>query len=472
MEEQNKLWIDYIPLTKLKAWPRNPKLHAKEDIRDSINRFGFTDPIIVDEKTSRLVSGHGRIEELISMKASGVGPPTNVLFGGADWVVPVIRGNSFTSDSEAEAYILTVNRLAEKGGWNQEMLETMLSEVEPIGFDVVKELEKNIDQALEFVQDTTNSMGLKPTNLPGAQGTGFGKIDRTGFKKDAEESEEPGKKKVSPAFDDIPGNLAGVFELNEYNIFSSSNHLGIPDLLPNMILEEFPQPLLTWGGMDSTPDDEVSNYLYVFGSTSSRGVPYKRTLISWFCHDTHIKTLLETPAYRVGQMLQAEVLGAVVPDVSLWKGNPQVLHIYACYQAQWMGRFMQEAGVKVVPRLEYFLPEVQEFSLLGIPKNPATLATQMHTAFLDEDIPRLQQYLVDGTALICPGQLLVYVSERGAQLVEDVRSSLATDKIILMPTAKKVRRTESRAEQDPYLKELRKRKRGWEGKQEEEDETT
>jgi hypothetical protein len=143
--------------------------------------------------------------------------------------------------------------------------------------------------------------------------------------------------------------------------------------------------------------------------------------------------------------------------------------MYAIYQAQWLGRFMQEAGLKIIPRFEYFLPEVREFSLLGIPKKPPTLATQLHTGFADEHIPRIKESLLEGLKLLEPGQFLVYVSERGGKIIEDIGNDLATDEVIVLPTAKKVRRG-TRAETDPYLRELRRRKRGWEGKPKETEE--
>lgn len=49
--------------SSLKAHPKNPRKHPKKQIRAiraSIDRFGFTQPVVVDEKSTILV-GHGRV---------------------------------------------------------------------------------------------------------------------------------------------------------------------------------------------------------------------------------------------------------------------------------------------------------------------------------------------------------------------------------------------------------------------------
>jgi ParB-like chromosome segregation protein Spo0J len=57
-------WIDYVPLDEIAEAHRNPKLHDRRGIRASVTRFGFVEPITIDERTGRLVAGHGRLEQL------------------------------------------------------------------------------------------------------------------------------------------------------------------------------------------------------------------------------------------------------------------------------------------------------------------------------------------------------------------------------------------------------------------------
>lgn len=468
VEKEKKLWIEYIPLKHLKKWPRNPKLHDGPGISESMDRFGFTDPITIDETTGKMVAGHGRLEQLIELKKTRSDPPANVIVTGSEWEVPVIRGNRFKDDAEVEAYLLSCNKLVEKGGWDEELLEAMLQVVTPIGFDeIMAELDENVDQAIEDAPEVPlYPSGLEPTHIANPEaGVGDKKVTKDGIK--AGETYAQDERRNTPEFDDIPGNLQGVFTLaNEDAIFTSTSELGIPELLPDMILPEIPQPLKTWGGRRETPDDGVSNYLFVHGTASSMQCPWTRTLVAWWTHDVHIKSLLEIVPYRTGQLINAGVIGAVVPDVSLWKGNPLVLHMLAVYQAAWVGRYFQESGVKVIPRFEYFIPETREFALHGIPKNTPTLATQLHTGFEDRSIPEIKKAFMEGLDILRPGQLLVYVSNRGANLIDDIRKDLPVEEIVMVPTVKTVRRklySGTEAEPDPYLRKLRQKKGQWRG---------
>jgi hypothetical protein len=120
---------------------------------------------------------------------------------------------------------------------------------------------------------------------------------------------------------------------------------------------------------------------------------------------------------------------------------------------------MQDAGVKIVPRFEYFLPEVRDFALIGVPKNSPTLATQLHTSITDETIPRIKDSLIKGLDIIRPGQFLVYASEKGEEILNDIRQDLPVQELIVLPNAKRVRRPpDSWKEEDPYLLKLRKMK--------------
>lgn len=134
------LSLEYLPLTGLQGALRNPKLHSG-DIGKSISRFGYVEPIVLDERTQRLVAGHGRRDSLSSMKAAGQAAPSGIRVNGDEWLVPVMRGWASRSDTEAEAYLLASNRLTEVGGWDNNSLVELLQELEAadalegIGFD-------------------------------------------------------------------------------------------------------------------------------------------------------------------------------------------------------------------------------------------------------------------------------------------------------------------------------------------------
>ena len=102
------LTINHQNVDALEPRATNPRTHSKKQIRqiaDSIERFGFTNPILVDD-VGGIVAGHGRIE---AAKLLGVE------------TVPTIRLEDLT-EAEIRAYVIADNKLTENAGWDREML--------------------------------------------------------------------------------------------------------------------------------------------------------------------------------------------------------------------------------------------------------------------------------------------------------------------------------------------------------------
>lgn len=144
--------IEYLPLTDLRPNPRNPKSHDLETIDDSVGRFGYVEPIIRDDRTGFIVSGHGRTKTLHAMHERGESPPEGVLVDEAGhWLVPVTVGWSSRTDTEAAAALIALNRTTELGGWVDDALLDMLDDLADIegGLDGVGFEESEIEALRE-----------------------------------------------------------------------------------------------------------------------------------------------------------------------------------------------------------------------------------------------------------------------------------------------------------------------------------
>ena len=119
-----------MPLSDIKPAKRNPKQHDLKEIKSSFGRFGFVEIPVMNERTGRVVAGHGRLEALIEMRDAGEEPPDRVLKRGKEFFVPVQRGVKFKNQKEAEAYLLASNRLVERGGWSEPDLAGMLRDID------------------------------------------------------------------------------------------------------------------------------------------------------------------------------------------------------------------------------------------------------------------------------------------------------------------------------------------------------
>jgi len=147
------LEIVYMPLGEIQFAEQNPKRHHA-DLGASIGRFGFADAPIMDERTGRLVAGHGRVEQLLAMRKGGEKPPEGIDEEGGHWFVPVQRGWSSRSDAEAAAFLVAHNRIGEAGGWDDKALGELLAsladtpDVEVSGLGIEdKELQQLISEA-------------------------------------------------------------------------------------------------------------------------------------------------------------------------------------------------------------------------------------------------------------------------------------------------------------------------------------
>jgi DNA modification methylase len=124
--------VEWRAIGELQPYRRNARKHSAKQITQiaaSIRRFGFINPILIDD-TDQIMAGHGRVDA-----AKEIGLER----------VPTLRVNHL-SEAEKRAYILADNRLAELAGWDRETLAIELEglleldldfEVEITGFDTV-----------------------------------------------------------------------------------------------------------------------------------------------------------------------------------------------------------------------------------------------------------------------------------------------------------------------------------------------
>lgn len=119
--------IDYLPLDDLVEDPRNPKLHAESLIDDSIAMHGFIEPGQLDERTGRLIGGHGRLDRLRARRDRGDAPPDGVrVLRDGRWAMPVVRGWASRDDEQAARALVALNQTTIAGGFDRGLLLELL----------------------------------------------------------------------------------------------------------------------------------------------------------------------------------------------------------------------------------------------------------------------------------------------------------------------------------------------------------
>lgn len=162
--------LAYVRLDQLVPALANPKAHDQDGLAASFDRFGYIEPIVEDDRTGRLLSGHGRLDQLQALyEASHAAPDGIDVDEDGMWLAPVVRGWASTDDDEAQAAVIAVNRLVEKGGWQVETLAEQLEHLltTPAGLEGTGYTEPDLAALLASLAPPQETPGLgDPDEIP------------------------------------------------------------------------------------------------------------------------------------------------------------------------------------------------------------------------------------------------------------------------------------------------------------------
>jgi len=114
--------IKYWNISNLKPYAKNAKVHTGQQIQEivnSITRFGFVNPILVDPDGD-IIAGHGRYEAAKEIALEQV---------------PVIVIAGLTAD-EKKALRLADNKIQQNAGWDTQVLASELALLKSAEFDM------------------------------------------------------------------------------------------------------------------------------------------------------------------------------------------------------------------------------------------------------------------------------------------------------------------------------------------------
>lgn len=122
---------EYLPLSEIQGAIINPRRHDLDSLRASIDSHGFADSPIRDDRTGRLVAGHGRIEDLRARQAKGEALPDGLkLREDGEWLVPVQVGWSSKDDASATSFLLGSNKIVENSEWVKDEVAALVAALE------------------------------------------------------------------------------------------------------------------------------------------------------------------------------------------------------------------------------------------------------------------------------------------------------------------------------------------------------
>lgn len=134
------LEITYKNISEITKYKNNSRTHNEEQIEqiiNSIKEFGFTNPLLIDEK-NEIIAGHGRYEAALKLKMQTV--PCIVLKG--------------LTKKQKQAYVIADNKIALNAGWDVDLLTKELEELKSLDFDLnLLGFKENEQEALIGIND-------------------------------------------------------------------------------------------------------------------------------------------------------------------------------------------------------------------------------------------------------------------------------------------------------------------------------
>lgn len=115
--------IKTIPVHRINPAPYNPRIDLQpgdpeyDSLKQSIEKFGYVDPLIWNERTGHLVGGHQRFKILLEDNPSEI-------------LVSVVSLN----DQDEKALNVALNKIS--GHWDENKLEKLLTELKDNNLDL------------------------------------------------------------------------------------------------------------------------------------------------------------------------------------------------------------------------------------------------------------------------------------------------------------------------------------------------
>lgn len=324
---------EMVNLSELNKYYKNPRKGDVEKVAESLNSNGQFKPIIVN-----VGSKTGRKNEILAGNHTFMGAEKlhwkNILVSWVD-----------VNDVAARKIVLADNGASDGSTYDDSILTELLLEV------------KNDSGTLLGTTYTDDILGKLVKDV---EADPLSKIDR---------------------IEDAPEDMAGVDDLSNGVIFDSDLAYNIPMLLPDMIPSTCPEPLDVWAGHElDLPRQEADPSLWWLAQwhAGMRGVNWKQCIAQFYTADFHFEPVFLDPAKNTKKILNLGMKMSMMPNYSINENMPVALWVYATYRSFYMGRYFQEAGIKVIPDIQIGRDdEVINLSLLGVPENAGVVSMQI-----------------------------------------------------------------------------------------------
>jgi len=344
-------------IDEIVPYENNPRVNEKavQYVAESISEFGFKVPIVVD-RDGTIITGHTRL-----MAAQQL---------GMEYVPCIVAAD--LSEDQANAYRLADNRVSEKSKWDLRKLDIELAKVKSIDM-------KRFDFRLPKIRTTTSpafSDRSAPTPVP---------RELTAADPEAEQAETA--RDAGGYFGDERERTYNAVNLHAFDPYRAEGFYQMPVI----------------GGCSYVPEDLIG-FKYV---KAQNAIP-EDTAVHFFIDDYQFERIWNNPPVYIGMLIDRGCECALSPDFSLYMDMPMAMKVWNVYRSRLIGQMMQDAGLQVIPTLQWAEPETFKFCFDGILKG-GTVATSNVGIMRDQEaLEVFRQGMDEAIKRIQPDTILCY----------------------------------------------------------------
>lgn len=419
--------LTFMPINKLKPHPKNPNTGDVDSIQESLDESGMYRPIVFNKRNGYIAAGH---HTWLAARKSGWSEIGVVVIDVDDAAHKriMIADNATAARAERDdrimAELLAELKSSEAGhtglGLDQDEIDAIMWAAEQaarVGAEAV-------ESAFDTERELAHSRTFEGSPL-GEEGDPDDEEYELIAPPSARKSADPND------LDEAPDELNGVFQLKPDLVFDHVGWLEITRLRTDMIatLDELPQNLIAWAGSATKdwPDDDQW-WLYNYGIDSTSGMKdVSKVVLAFYTFDEYFENWWYSPDKFTSKLLHSRIKFAVTPDFSPHTPGVEsrTLSIWNLHRQRWMGRYFQEAGIKIIPNINWAAddePFLMEHTLPTLPKRPNTIALQIQAMFDDSDkkaqeklFKRQIQTIFD---TVKPKGALIYYGQQGKKFFD------------------------------------------------------
>lgn len=331
---------------------------AMEDLK-SLNPY-YRNPRIGDvEKVAESLSENGQFKPIVVNVGMKTGREREILGGNHTWLAARKLGwkQIFVAwvdvnEVQAKKIVLADNGTSDGSTYDDSILTELLAGIKDAGESLV---------GTTYTDDTLESL---VKNMDRKANSDVDKIE------------------------DASDVMEGVQDLNDFVHFQSDLPYDIPPLLPHMIPDELPGPIDVWAGHEIDLERQEQNpdqWWMTQWHAGNRLVNWEQSIAYFYTEDFHFESVYTDPRTNTKKILGLGMKYAIMPNYSVNPDDPIAKWIWASYRSFFVGRYFQEAGIKVIPDIQYgTADEALDITLLGIPEEAGVVATQLQNARGDQ----------------------------------------------------------------------------------------